>query len=261
MVNRDTRRALALAGSRAHRPARIVIRRSVMPDDTETVPEPEAITGPLTEPAGVDVTEDTADDVETAEPAGDLDDAGTADGEPGSRRRLAGPARRRRPAAARRDRWRLVRWISLVVVAAALVVIAVQGRQWYELRQLESAREQALAAARQVTIDFVTISAGSVDRDLQRVADGATGDFKDQFTKGMAQVRAAVIENKVDSQGTVLRAAVVSADRSNAVVLVAVDATVHNVNAPDGRLTHYRIRTNLARVGGAWLVSTLEFVG
>lgn len=259
MVNRDTRRALALAGSRAHRPARIVIRRSVLPDEDTEAGE------------RADVQTETAD-VETAGRVDDLDagtaddlDAGTRGTGPGSRRRLAGPGRRRagrrRPPGARLDRGRLVRWVSLVVLAVALVIIAVQGRQWYELRALESARGQALAAARQVTIDFVTISAGSVDRDLQRVADGATGDFKDQFTKSMPQVRAAVIENKVDSQGTVLRAAVVSADRTSAVVLVAVDATVHNVNAPDGRLTHYRIRTNLARVGGAWLVSTLEFVG
>jgi Mce-associated membrane protein len=143
----------------------------------------------------------------------------------------------------------------------ALITVGVQGRQWYELRQLDSARQQALAAARQTTVNFVTISAASVDRDLQRVADGATGDFKDEFTRGVAQVRAAVIENKVDSRGTVLRAAIVSADRRNATVLVAVDATVRNVNAPDGRLTHYRIRADLALIGDAWLVSKLEFVG
>jgi Mce-associated membrane protein len=152
-------------------------------------------------------------------------------------------------------------WAALVVIVCALTAAGIQGWQWDRQRQLETARQQALAAARQTTVNFVTISAANVDRDLQRVADGATGDFKDEFTRSMPQVRAAVVENKVDSQGTVLRAAVVSADRSSAVILVAVDATVRNVNAPDGQLAHYRIRVNLAMVGNAWLVSTLEFVG
>ena len=77
-------------------------------------------------------------------------------------------------------------------------------------------------------VNFVSISAASVDRDLQRIAAGATGDFKDEFTRGQPQVRAAVVENKVDSRGSVLRAGLVSGDRRTAVVLVAVDATVKN---------------------------------
>jgi Mce-associated membrane protein len=173
----------------------------------------------------------------------------------------ARPVRTRRRVAVRPPRRRLTAWAAIVVIACALTAAAVQGWQWDQQRRLETARQQALAAARQTTVNFVTISAATVDRDLQRVADGATGDFKDEFTRSIPQVRAAVVENKVDSQGSVLRAAVVSSDRSSAVVLVAVDATVRNVNAPDGRLAHYRIRVNLAMVGNAWLVSTLEFVG
>jgi Mce-associated membrane protein len=225
MVSRDTRRALALTGNRHHRSSRIAIRRSAMPDD------------------GV-----------PAEYVGPHD-------EPSTRRPGATHRHHRVRITTRLGRGQLRFWTTIAVIVCALAVAAIQGWQWEGQRQLETARQQALAAARQTTVNFVTISAATVDRDLQRVADGATGDFRDEFTRSMPQVRAAVVENKVDSQGTVLRAAVVSADRSNAVVLVAVDATVHNVNAPDGRLAHYRIRVNLALVGSAWLVSTLEFVG
>jgi Mce-associated membrane protein len=235
MVSRDTRRAFALTGNRPYRSSRVVVRRSVMPDDE-----------PL----------DTVDPPED-EPA-----------EKGAVSRPARPVRetarthRRVPVDwVRRARGRLTVWAAVVVVVCALVIAAVQGWQYNDQRRLEEARQQALAAARQTTVNFVTISAATVDRDLKRVADGATGDFKDEFTQGMPQVRAAVVENKVDSHGTVLRAAVVSFDRGSAVVLVAVDATVSNVNAPTGRLAHYRIRVNLAMVNGVWLVSTLEFVG
>jgi Mce-associated membrane protein len=160
-----------------------------------------------------------------------------------------------------RNRW-AVRGLVLAL-AVAVAAAGLLGRQWYDGRQAGTARQQALAAARQEVTDFVSISSSTVDSDLRRIADGATGEFRDEFSRDMAQVRAAVVENKVDSKGTVLRAAVVSSDRRTAVVLVAVDATVKNTNAPDGRLSHYRIQVSLVHDGGSgrWLVSQLQFVG
>jgi Mce-associated membrane protein len=158
-------------------------------------------------------------------------------------------------------RWRLAAWTLAVALVGVLAAAGMFARQSYDQGQLESARQRALAAARQATVDFVSISAATIDRDLQRISDHATGEFKDEFTQDMPQVRAAVVDNKVDSHGTVLRAAVVSASRTTAVVLVAVDATVKNTKAPDGRLSHYRIRVTLAVQSGHWLVSKLDFVG
>ncbi|MBO0869754.1 MAG: hypothetical protein J2P15_14435, partial [Micromonosporaceae bacterium] len=165
------------------------------------------------------------------------------------------------PAASPR-RLRLLGGAALVLLLAALATAGLAGKAWWDQRALDVARQQALAAARQACVNFVSISASTVDRDLSRISDGATGDFKDQLAADSAQIRAAVLENKVDSRGTALRAAVVSVTRSSAVVLVAVDATVKNTKAPSGRLSHYRIQVNLARDGsGRWLVSQLQFVG
>jgi Mce-associated membrane protein len=149
----------------------------------------------------------------------------------------------------------------VAVLAVALVGLVWTGRRWWAANELESAHQAALAAAKQATVDFVTISASSVDSDLQRIADEATGDFKGEFTQTMPQVRQAVVENQVQSTGEVLRAGLVSGDRDSAVVLVAVDASVHNVGAPDGRILHYRIQVDVALEGGRWLVSRLQFVG
>jgi Mce-associated membrane protein len=157
---------------------------------------------------------------------------------------------------------RLLAGGMLVLLAAALVTAGLSGKAWWDQRQLDAARQQALSAARQACVNFVSISASTVDGDLSRIAAGATGDFKEQLAADSAQIRSAVLENKVDSRGTALRAAVVSVSRNAAVVLVAVDATVQNTKAPDGRLSHYRIQVNLARDGsGRWLVSQLQFVG
>jgi Mce-associated membrane protein len=150
----------------------------------------------------------------------------------------------------------------VVLLVIAGVAAAAYGQRWYARSQLEAAHQQALAAARQETLDFVSISASSVDRDLARIAAGATGEFSDQFTRGMSQVRQAVVENNVSSHGNVLRAGLVSGDRDSAVVLVAVDATVKNTRAPDGRVSHYRIQVDVARnKAGRWLVAKLQFIG
>jgi Mce-associated membrane protein len=148
-------------------------------------------------------------------------------------------------------------------LVVALIALGWSGLRWRESSQLESAHQAALAAAKQTTVDFVTISASSVDADLQRIADGATGDFKDEFTRSMPQVRQAVVENQVQSTGAVLRAGLVSGDLDSAVVLVAVDASVRNVSAPDGRISHYRIQVDVALEPGSgrWLVARLQFVG
>lgn len=163
------------------------------------------------------------------------------------------PERRRRPP------WSVI--AAAAVLAALLAAAGLGGYRWYGDRALDKAHEGALAAARQTAVNFVSVSASSVDRDLQRIVAGATGEFKDEFVRGQAQVRAAIVENKVESTGSVLRAGLVSGDRRSAVVLVAVDATVKNVKAPEGRPSHYRIQVDVTRDGDAWLVSRLQFVG
>ncbi|SCL30988.1 Mce-associated membrane protein [Micromonospora rhizosphaerae] len=174
---------------------------------------------------------------------GKAHDAATDAGTPGRRRALVG--------------------LLVVVLAATLAAAGVYGHRWYVDRATDDARQAALAAAKQASVNFVSVSAASVDRDLQRIAAGATGDFKEEFTRGQAQVRTAVVENRVESYGSVLRAGLVSGDRRRAVVLVAVDATVKNVKAPEGRPSHYRIQVDMVRDpdAGDWLVSKLQFVG
>jgi Mce-associated membrane protein len=153
------------------------------------------------------------------------------------------------------------------IVAALLVVISIAsgyaGYTWYQARQRSAAEAAALAAARQFAVDFVSINAATVDQDLSRVALGATGEFGDEYQRGMPTVRAAVLENKVQAGGNVLRAALVNADADSAVALVAVDATVKNVKSPNGRVAHYRLQLDLVLEEGSdrWRVSKLLFVG
>lgn len=152
-------------------------------------------------------------------------------------------------------------WLAAMVLALAVAGYA--GYTWHSAQERTDSRALALTTARQFAVDFVSINASTVDQDLARVAVGSTGDFGDEFQRGMPTVRTSVLDNKVESVGTVLRAALVSCDSDSAVALVAVDATIKNIKAPQGRTSHYRIQLDLVRPeGGAkWLVSRLQFVG
>ncbi|BCJ27988.1 hypothetical protein [Actinocatenispora sera] len=162
-------------------------------------------------------------------------------------------------------------WRSLAATRVAVVVLALilagalgaggyAGWKHYQYRQDEQARNAAVSAAKTTVSNFMSISTRTVDHDLNRVLAGATGDFKTQFKNGMGQTKTAVVENKVTAKAHVLWAGVVTSKRRSATVLVAMDATVRNTNAPKGRLAHYRVKVTMAEQNGKWLVSELQFV-
>jgi Mce-associated membrane protein len=162
---------------------------------------------------------------------------------------------------ARPDRRGIVVLGLLGLAVLLLAGAAFLGYGAIQRYQDTSARDAAVQAARKTVLNFVSISAATIDRDLERVSDGATGEFAEQFDSGKPRVKEVVVEAKVRSTGRILESAVVSSDRDSAAVLVVVDGTVVNTNAPKGQLRHYRIRVDMAAEKGAWRVAKLNFVG
>ncbi|MDP9182722.1 MAG: hypothetical protein M3P04_08115 [Actinomycetota bacterium] len=123
---------------------------------------------------------------------------------------------------------------------------------------LAGARESALAAARQQIVNLDSLSHTTIDADLKRVIEGATGTFKDQFTRAQGDLKSLVVQRKSVSTGTVLYSGVVRADKDTASVLVAVDRTVKDSSDSTGAVAHDRWRVDLERHGGRWLVADLQ---
>lgn len=153
----------------------------------------------------------------------------------------------------------LVLVVLLVVAAAALTAVLLS--RLGDRRALDSARDDALAAGRQAIVNLDSISAATVDRDMDRVVAGATGTFKDQFVRSRADLKKLVLANRTTSTGTVLSAGVVSADTASATLLVAADRRVTDATTPDGATVHDRWRVYLEKRDGRWLVAKLEPVG
>lgn len=150
--------------------------------------------------------------------------------------------------------------LVLLLVAASVLSVLLLGRL-SDRRALERAREDAVAAGRQAIVNLDSISAATVERDMDRVLAGSTGTFKDQFERSRDDLQKLVVANKTISSGTVLSAGVVSADTVSATLLIAAERSIKDASNPQGATVHDRWRVYLEKRDGRWLVAKLEPVG
>ena len=156
------------------------------------------------------------------------------------------------------------RWVPIALAGGLLLLVVVAvtlALLWRGNVLDERARDQALTAARQSAINLTSIDQEDFDGDVGRVLDGATGEFRTDFSGRVAQLQELVEENEVSAEGRVLEAGLVRADRESATALVVVDSRVRNTAVPEGRVNSYRMRLELEKVGDEWRTSSLEFVG
>ena len=146
-----------------------------------------------------------------------------------------------------------------VVLLAASIALGVTVRSHVRDRDaLEQARIDAVAAARQEIINLDSLNHATIDADFKLVLDGATGTFKDQFSRAQAALKPVFLQRKTVLVGTVLFAGVVRADTNTATVLLGVDRTVRDSTDPAGAVDHYRWRVDLEKHAGRWLVAQLQ---
>lgn len=151
--------------------------------------------------------------------------------------------------------------LAALVLVAALAVGATLGRQAWTAHQDQQARAEAVAAAKQLAVNFVTVDYQHVDDDIARVRGGATGTFLQSYSSSVAELKKVLVQNKTVSRAERTEAALVSGDRDSAVVLVGVVAPTQNTSVPDGEKKTYRMRLELRKASDAWKVENLEFVG
>lgn len=161
------------------------------------------------------------------------------------------------PARSRRGIAVLAALAALLLVAAVVLGVVVKG-QVDDRNRLTDARTAALAAGRQMIVNLDSISASTVDRDLQRVLDGSTGKFKEQFARAKEQLKTLVVQRKTVSKGEVLSAGVVRADAESATLLVAANRRVKDSTATTDQVAHDRWKLEMEKRGGKWLVADLE---
>lgn len=156
--------------------------------------------------------------------------------------------------------WRRCARIALVVAVYGGAVGLAGGLGWrlWDEHQVSRAGQAAQRTAVNYAQVLTSIDSNQVDQNFSAVLDGATGEFKDTYTKASAQLRQLLIDNKAAAHGTVVDSAIQSQSKNKVVVLLMVDQTVSNAVRPDGRVDRSRMKVTMENVGGRWLASKVE---
>ncbi|EUA41446.1 hypothetical protein I549_4374 [Mycobacterium avium subsp. avium 2285 (R)] len=134
------------------------------------------------------------------------------------------------------------------------------GYRTYQDTRAQHQRELFLQVGRQGALNLTTIDWESVDADVQRVLDSATGVFYDDFSKRSQPFTEVVRQAKSKSVGSITEAALESETGDSAQVLVAVRVTTSNVGAAEQEPRHWRMRLTVQKVGQDAKVANVAFV-
>ncbi|MBF0660145.1 hypothetical protein HF877_11865 [Rhodococcus sp. BL-253-APC-6A1W] len=153
----------------------------------------------------------------------------------------------------------------MVVVASILLIAVVAAGVWLIIDQRsaderDERRAAFVQAARQTVLNLTTIRADSADADVQRLIDGATGDFKAEFEGREGPFVEVVQQAGVTTMGEVLEAGIQNEDGTCASSLVASRAMVSNADQTEPEPRDFRLRVTICDENGRLLASKVEFV-
>ena len=153
-----------------------------------------------------------------------------------------------------------------VAVATIVVICALLGASGWMLWRhhtvvAERQRSAAyIAAARQGVINLTSLDFNNAQRDVQRVLDSATGEFKDDFQRRADDFASVVKDSKAVTQGTIGATAVESMNTDAAVVLVLGNERITNLAGAKDDPRAFRFRVSVVRDGDQLKISKVEFV-
>ncbi|WP_235621962.1 hypothetical protein [Mycolicibacterium austroafricanum] len=145
-----------------------------------------------------------------------------------------------------------------LIFAAAIASAAYLGWKVQQENSVTANGREALATAQSYAVILTSIDKGNVDENFAQVLDGATGDFKDMYSQSSTELRQLLIDNEAVSHGTVIDAALKSATKDTAEVLMFVDQSISNRANPEPRIDRSRINMVLKRIDGRWLASKVD---
>lgn len=105
---------------------------------------------------------------------------------------------------------------------------------------------------------LTSIDSGSIDQNFTDVLGGATGEFKDMYSRSSSQLKQMLVDNKATSKGVVIDAGVKSATADRVVVMLFVDQSITNSASPEPRVDRSRVLMTMDKVDGRWLASKVD---
>ncbi len=149
--------------------------------------------------------------------------------------------------------------VALVVVAIAAYG-GIQAKDWRDADQRWDQRANVVDVATDVVLALTNVSSESTEKDLEEFLAHTTESFREDFEGQSDAFFGALRKGHVTSTGEVVSAGVAELDSDEATVLLAASGSVQNKRAAEAEPRNYRLRVELSRVDGDWLVSGMEFV-
>jgi Mce-associated membrane protein len=148
---------------------------------------------------------------------------------------------------------------AAAVAIAAGVLAALTTRQTSQAAQTDAVRAEALAAGRQIAVDFSSYDYRHLPQDFKRVADEATGSFKKNFVTQSAAAADLIKKAKgVASDAEVVTAGVTNVSRNAATLLLAVNRVFKSGDKPVGVSNSFGLQITLVRSDGRWLARDVK---
>jgi len=166
---------------------------------------------------------------------------------------------------ARAGRFPLRLSLPVTIMVGALLVLALAAAVTFGVllsgkTATDRAGQQALATAKAYAVTVTSYDYQNLDRNFADVLDGATGEFKDQYSGASQTLRQLIANAKATAKGSVLGAGISSASTDQVVVVVFVDQQISNAATTQPRIDRNRVEMTLAPRDGRWLVSKLELI-
>ena len=152
---------------------------------------------------------------------------------------------------------------GLAVVLVGLLVaigLVVTSRDAVDT-ELTAAQQDVAAAARAEALAFLTVDHEDMDRLVDAVLAGATGEFAEQYAAQRETLVREAVRTEATSVPEIVALGVGDQDEDSATVLVAANSTVTNTGTRgEGQVRYYRLRLELVREDDRWLTDNLQFV-
>lgn len=155
--------------------------------------------------------------------------------------------------------------VLVVTLAVAVALVGVLAWDAQEQRDADAATQErygeVLAAATAEAEAFVNLRHDDARDGVERVAAGATGEFRERYTEAGDRVVAALERNRSVLAGEVLWAGVVDLDAHRATVIAATAGTVTSRRTDGVPVPRdFQLRLELVLEDGRWLTRDLRFV-
>lgn len=144
-----------------------------------------------------------------------------------------------------------------VVCAVLIALLLVLYFSWQDQRDKNSARDDAVAAAKSFALDFGAYDYQHLDTEFQEVAQKMTPDFAKSYLETSDKLKPTFEQYKTQVTAQIQDWGVMSANTSKATVLVFLDQTVLTSQSTTPRIDRNRLEIQLVHTDGKWLVSKL----